>query len=434
MLEYMDDMEQTMEYTADSNNITEEITPDAVELDSSLMEMNEMNQPEENSEDALEDEKPKRRGRRKKEELFEEKAHAAADEGFIDVGEQPPSDFLDDEQEWPVEEQEKVGLESEFNEEEQNEGEDTDNDSPRTARTRRKAVILDSAGNVMQERTNNALHDLSILTAARNARRILTATVDAVEIDGQSLPRVVFYVGAVKVLIPFEQMGFDLDPELTSQREARLLIDSMLGAKIDYMVRGVDTEAKIVAASRRDAMLVRQRTILNARGTNQNYRINEGMRVMARILRVSQYNVRVEVYGFESYIPIDFISNVWVNDIREVIQVGEERPVEITKLVRGEDGQVTEMQVSMKAAEDAPQLQLRVENTYTGHIHSFSDTAYYVRVAGIPIDIRCPIKSNHTMELLSIGDLVKLYVRAVHDGVPTGAILKVLKKKVLLDY
>lgn len=297
-----------------------------------------------------------------------------------------------------------------------------------------RTVILDSFGNVVRERAQSGLHELSVLTAARNARRILTATVDAIETDGEALPRMVFYVGTVKVMIPFQQMGLDLDPEMTSQREARLLIDSMLGAKIDYMVRGVDAEARIAAASRRDAMLVRQATILNARGTNSRYRVNEGMRVTARIIHIGQYAVRVEVYGFECYVPIRSISNLWVNDIREVIQVGEERPVEITSLTRGEDGRVTAMQVSMRAAEDAPQLLLREGNTYTGNIIGFSEKAYFVRVAGMPADIRCPVKSNHTMEPLNMGDLVKFYVRGIHDGVPTGAILKVLKRKFISEF
>lgn len=299
----------------------------------------------------------------------------------------------------------------------------------RRRRSSERSAVLDSAGNVIQSRGDSGQHDLSVLTAARNARRILTASVDAIETDGEALPRVVFYMGTVKVMIPFSQMGFDLDPEEVSQREARLLIDSMLGAKIDFMVRGVDTEARIAAGSRRDAMLLRQRTILNARGTNQEHRINEGMRVTARIVHVSRNAVRVEVYGFESYVRIDSISNLWVNDIREVLQVGEERPVEIISLTRNESGLVTAMRVSMKAAEDAPQLALREGNTYTGHISNFSATAYYVRVVGIPVEVRCPIKSNHSMELMGPGDFVKFYVRGIYDGVPTGAILKILKKK-----
>ena len=137
----------------------------------------------------------------------------------------------------------------------------------------------------------------------------------------------------------------------------------------------------------------------------------------------------MEVYGFESYVRIDSISNLWVNDVREVIQVGEERPVEIVSLNRDENGRVISMRVSMKAAEDAPQLELREGNTYTGTISNFSDTAYFVRVAGIPMEVRCPIKSNHAMDMMNQGDYVKFYIRGIHDGVPTGAILKIIKKK-----
>lgn len=373
--------------------------------------------PAEEMEDGLDElqeetqEKPKRRGRRKKDELSEE----------ADIVEQ--DDFDADESEveddpLPPDDDPQVGL----------------SEAGASSRIPGRMVTLDSSGNVIRERMQGGLHELSVLTAARNARRILTATVDAIETDGEALPRMVFYVGTVKVMIPFQQMGLDLDPEMTSQREARLLIDSMLGAKIDYMVRGVDAEARIAAASRRDAMLVRQATILNARGISSKYRINEGMRVTARIIHVGQYVVRVEVYGFECYVPIHSISNLWVNDIREVIQVGEERPVEITSLTRGEDGRVTAMQVSMRAAEDAPQLLLREGNTYTGNIIGFSDKAYFVRAAGMPADIRCPVKSNHTMEPLNMGDLVKFYVRGIHDGVPTGAILKVLKRKFISEF
>lgn len=373
--------------------------------------------PAEEMEDGLDEfqeevqEKPKRRPRRRKDEPAEEPAALEQDDLGAEEHEMegvfPPSDD-------PA----QVDL----------------NEAEASVRGSGRTVTLDSFGNVIRERAQSGLHELSVLTAARNARRILTATVDAIETDGEALPRMVFYVGTVKVMIPFQQMGLDLDPEMTSQREARLLIDSMLGAKIDYMVRGVDAEAKIAAASRRDAMLVRQATILNARGTNSRYRVNEGMRVTARIIHVGQYAVRVEVYGFECYVPIRSISNLWVNDIREVIQVGEERPVEITSLTRGEDGRVTAMQVSMRAAEDAPQLLLREGNTYTGNIIAFSERAYFVRVAGMPADIRCPVKSNHTMEPLNMGDLVKFYVRGIHDGVPTGAILKVLKRKFISEF
>lgn len=372
---------------------------------------------------APEQDKPRRRTRKKKEDIPDSSEDAPTPDGDATGDDLSPTDGdaeggLEDggDEDGPVPESTEPG--------------DVEENAPRRRAVRRPA-LLDSAGNVVYDRTDIGQHDLSVLTAAHNARRVLTATVDAIETDGEALPRVVFYQGTVKVMIPFSQMGFDLDPETVSQREARLLIDSMLGAKIDYMVLGVDTEARIAAASRRAAMLMRQRTILNARSSRDpnEYRINEGMRVMARIVHVSRNAVRVEVYGFESYVRIDNISNLWVNDIREVVQVGEERPVGIVSLQRDEFGRVTSMRVSMKAAENAPQLQLRAGNTYTGHISNLSEKAYYVRVVGIPVEVRCPIRSNRSMELMGPGDYVKFYVRAIYDGVPTGAILKVLKKK-----
>ncbi len=362
------------------------------------------------------EEKAKRRPRRKKAEVVEEEAPAeSATTESEGVDTMPP-----EEEAPPPPETDQEGA-----------NEPDEMEAPRRSR---RAVTLDSYGNMIREPSDSGLQDVSVLTAARNARRILTATIDAIETDGDAMPRAVFYVGSVKVVIPFAQMGFDLDRGEGSQREARLFMGSMLGAKIDYMVRGIDAEARIAAASRRDAMLVRQASILNARGNNRKYRINEGMRVTARIVHVSRFTVRVEIYGFETFVPINRISNLWVSDIREVIQVGEERLVEILSLVRGEDGRVTKMEVSLRAAEEAPRLQLREGNTYTGHIINFSEKAYYVRVSGMLAEIRCPVRSSHTMEVIGIGDLVKFYIRGVHDGVPTGAILKVLKRKAAPEF
>ena len=393
------------------------------------------------------EEKPKRKSRKKKEESStisigengelsgEERPDASVSDEFFTAEEDDQEAFSADEElsEETVEEPGAFSEDTEpgelTEERETDTSIDTDPGRERRRLTRRKTVVLDSSGNVVRERADSSLHDISILTAARNARRILTTTVDAVETDGNMLPRVVVFVGTVKLMIPFSEMGFDLDPQTVTPREARLLIHSMLGAKIDYMVRGVDIEERLAVGSRRDAMLVRQATILNARGVNRDYRITEGMRVTARITNVSQYTVRVEVYGFESWVPIGDISNLWVKDIREVIQVGEERPVEITSLTRGEDGKVTAMKVSIRAAEEIPHLEVRAGNTYTGYITSFSETAYFVRIAGLPVEIRCPVRSNHTMELLNVGDMVKFYIRGVYDDVPTGAILKVIKRK-----
>ena len=52
----------------------------------------------------------------------------------------------------------------------------------------------------------------------------------------------------------------------------------------------------------------------------------------------------------------------------------------------------------------------------------------------MPAEIRCPVRSSHTMEAMGIGDLVKFYIRVIHNGVPTGAILKVMKKEAAPEF
>ena len=131
----------------------------------------------------------------------------------------------------------------------------------------------------------------------------------------------------------------------------------------------------------------------------------------------------------EAYLHTGAISNLWVNDVREVVKVGEEYPVEIVELRRDEDGRATSIEASMRLAEKVTPVELEENHTYTGIVNGFSDTAFFVKVAGVDKEIRCPITSNHVGELMQHGDFVKMYVRAIHDGVPTGAIIKILKRE-----
>ena len=204
----------------------------------------------------------------------------------------------------------------------------------------------------------------------------------------------------------------------------------MLGAKIDYMVRGVDVKNKIAGASRRAAMLLRRRTILGSR-QGDDFRVKLGTIATARVIQVQRITMLVEVYGYQTYLQRSAASNLWVNDIREFAQVGEEKQVEVVELERDpRTGEVTHLAVSIRGADDTPQAELRTGNTYTGNITGFSNTAYFVRVAGVPMDVRCPINSNEVMDMMEVGDYVKFVVRGIYDGRPTGSIRKIIRKAV----
>ena len=369
-----------------------------------------------------EQEKPKRRSRK----AAKSEPQDANDDEQPDGQwpEEPAADILDEEFTG-----ESFGEERELDEQEEFLSEDTDTVNDDATR-RRQARGLDGYGRVIYERGDRGQQDLSLLTGARNARRILTATIDGIDNDGNALPRVVFFVGSVKVLIPFAEMGMDLNPREIEQGEAARIIDSMLGARVDYMVRGVDPVNRVAVASRRAAMLLRRETILNAR-RDDVYRIRLGTLATARVLEVRRLSMLVEIYGYQTYIRRNAASNLWVSDIREFAAVGEEKQVEVVELERDPiTGEVTHMAVSIRGVDDAPRADLRTGNTYTGNITGFSDTAYFVRVTGVPMEVRCPINSNHVMDGMNIGDHVKFVVRGVYDGIPTGSIRKIIKKAV----
>ena len=56
------------------------------------------------------------------------------------------------------------------------------------------------------------------------------------------------------------------------------------------------------------------------------------------------------------------------------------------------------------------------------------EPGFYTVFESKGVDGYTPDARPQTVEL-NMGDLVKFYVRGIHDGVPTGAILKVLKRK-----
>ncbi len=136
-----------------------------------------------------EQKKPKRRGKKQDDEPPEELA-----------GSEPPDS--DDAQSADSFDGEEPGMD----ETEDIPQEDAVEVTPRG----RRELGLDSRGRVIYDRGDTGQHDLSVLTGARNARRILTATIDGIDPGGEAKPRVVFQVGAIKVLIPYSEMGMVL--------------------------------------------------------------------------------------------------------------------------------------------------------------------------------------------------------------------------------
>lgn len=153
--------------------------------------------------------------------------------------------------------------------------------------------------------------------------------------DGE-LIAVVDYKGQ-RIAIPLKEMMIELNrpqgesEDMYNERAARIL-NRMMGAEIDFVVRGINDESRAAVASRKAAMLrLRQRYYLTNRA-NGRPQIYPNRIVEARIVAVSQMTVRVEVFGMETSIRNWDLSWGYMGDARNEFYVGNSVQVRITSI------------------------------------------------------------------------------------------------------
>lgn len=173
--------------------------------------------------------------------------------------------------------------------------------------------------------------------ASRQTNKILTGELSAIEkvkIGGETKNCAVVFPNDVKVLIPFEEMGLP--------REDVIIVRSMLGAEIDFVIRGIDTDREIAVGSRKFAMALRRKLELPKH--------NVGDIVQIRIDAVGKNSIIAEVYGIETRIPKQDIDYGHIYQINELLQVGDKVPAKITEL----DVEKGIVKVSIKEAKPDP--------------------------------------------------------------------------------
>ena len=112
------------------------------------------------------------------------------------------------------------------------------------------------------------------------------------------------------------------------------LLNSMLGAKIDFVVKGIDSKSKTVVASRKEAMYKKRQTFYMETDKNGMYRIYEDRIVQARVIAVAEKAIRVEIFGVDCTMPVKDLSWDWIGDARDRFSIGDEILVRIKEVKR----------------------------------------------------------------------------------------------------
>jgi predicted RNA-binding protein with RPS1 domain len=237
--------------------------------------------------------------------------------------------------------------------------------------------------------------DLLDLVESQKSRKILSGTIQGIErsADNPNLTYAVIYHGAFKVIIPAEETVKPPEDlrDRTYAEVMHYLVTKRLGAEVDYIVKGVDIESGMAAASRLAAMAIKRKQYYLGADRDGNNLIYEGLSAEARVVSVIRAGMFVDLFGIETYIPLRELSyQRWI-DASAHYQPGQRVLVKVIKLDRSDKDNIS-VSVSVKQASENP-----YENTlkrynpgsrYVGTVSMVDTNGVFVSLDG-GIDCLC---------------------------------------------
>lgn len=223
---------------------------------------------------------------------------------------------------------------------------------------------------------------------AYRTRRILTGTLGGLEqTDNGKTIAIVEYKG-FRVVIPLKEMVMGYQNNLTGDaynamivRQHKLL-SRMLGAEIDFVVKGIDSKTRSVVASRKEAMLKKRKIFYMDTDDAGEYRIYDGRIIQARVIATAEKAIRIEAFGVECSVMARDLSWDWIGDARDRFSVGDQVLVRILSVNR-EDIEHISIKADLRSVSDNRQDNLRlcrIQSKYAGTVTDIHKGVVYIRL------------------------------------------------------
>lgn len=300
---------------------------------------------------------------------------------------------------------------------------------------RSRVLTIDARGEIQTEAEREATIWHEIQNSYRT-RRILTGSLDGVEKTESGLTLAVVNYKGFRVAIPVKEMMLHIG-KMPSGREftelmERLhrILNSRLGAEIDFVVKGYDNNTHSVVASRRDAMLRKRQTFYLDTDELGEHMIYEGRVVQARVVAVAEKVIRVEVFGVECSIVARGLSWEWIGNARDHFSVGDRILVRVLRIQR-EDLEHITIQVdarSVSATNSHDNLKKCMPQCrYAGRVTDVRNGVVFIRlnngvnaIAHSCYDLRAPGKNDDVSFAVTRLD--------EEQGVAIGIITRIIKQ------
>ena len=222
---------------------------------------------------------------------------------------------------------------------------------------------------------------------------LLSGTVQGVEQSPNNpYSLAVIYHGEFKILIPANE--FMEEPDDTHDQPKETVLNYMMtrrmGAEVDYVIKGIDANARIAAASRLEAMRIKRRQYYFATDRDGNNIIHSGINAEARVVSVIRAGIFVDLFGLETYIPLKELSYQRLLDAASQFQTGQRILVKILEVER-KNHDVRVLASVKQATENPYEKALRkysVGNKYVGTVSLVDTNGVFVALDG-GIDCLC---------------------------------------------
>ena len=309
--------------------------------------------------------------------------------------------------------------------------------TPKRKRVPKEAPILtiDVDGDVETEEQLAEIAWHEIRNAYRT-RRILTGMLGGIEQnDNGKTVAIVEYKG-YRIIIPLREMVVNFPNNVSGDDYKDLvvrhhkLVSNMLGAEIDFLVKGIDSKTRSVVASRREAMLKKRQTFYMETDNSGTYKIYDGRIVQARVIAVAEKAIRIEAFGVECSIMARDLSWDWIGDAHDRYSVGDQIVVRILSVKRDNIEDLS-IKADVKSVSDNNKRtnlsQCRIQSKYAGKVTDVHKGVVYVRLTN---GVNAVAHSCYDRRMPGKKDDVSFAVTHIDEekGVAVGIITRIIKQ------
>lgn len=274
------------------------------------------------------------------------------------------------------------------------------------------------------------------LVTFHRTRRIVPVIVTGIERTQLTGNVVVTYYKDQRILVPMTEMMINLSEEkgrgYTLSERLERVCNTMLGAEIDVMIKGMDKKNGSIVASRQDAMLRKREKFYLTPLSDGLPQVREGRIVEARIIGVTQLVARIEIFGVETTLGASELSWDWLPNVSDKFHVGDKLNVLIKEL-KGDSVDNLRIVADVKSITVNTSMEnlskCSVQNKYIGEITNVRNGVAYLR---LKVGVNAIAHTNYDRRTPAKGDVVSFVITRINPeyGNVAGIITKIIKQSV----